>query len=87
MSSDCRGVTPCRLNSAPPYRTSKFSNTASFKLKGLVTNYGEGGGGYKTGGGGAREVLPLRKGGAEKVLAMLEGGGHKKFWGSFYVEA
>ena len=36
--------------------------------KGLVTNYGEGGGGYKTGGGGgAREVLPLQKGGKEKV--------------------
>ena len=33
--------------------------------KGLVTNYGEGGG-YKTGGGGASEVLPLRKGGSEK---------------------
>ena len=32
-----------------------------------------GGGGYKTG-GGAREVLPLRKGAAEKVLAMLKGG-------------
>ena len=50
--------------------------------KGLVTNYGEGG--YKTG-GGAREVLPLRKGGggSEKVSAMLKGG-HKKFWGSFY---
>ena len=40
---------------------------------GLVTNYGEGGG-VKTG-GGARDVLPLRKGeGAEKVLAMLKGG-------------
>ena len=25
-------------------------------------------------GGGAREVLPLRKGGANKVLAMLKGG-------------
>ena len=34
--------------------------------------------------GGAREVLPLRKGRAEKVLAMLKGG-HKKFWGSFYA--
>ena len=33
------------------------------------------GGGYKTGGGGAREVLPLRKGGTEKVLAILKGGG------------
>ena len=43
-----------------------------------------GGGGYKTG-GGAREVLPLRKGGAEKVLAMLKGG--HKFWGSFYTVA
>ena len=53
--------------------------------KGLVTNYGEGGG-YKTGGGGAREVLPLRKGGTEKVLAILKGG-HKKFWGSFYAVA
>ena len=57
-----------------------------YRVKGLVTNYGEGGG-YKTGGGGAREVLPLRKGGgAEKVLAMLKGG-HKKFWGSFYAVA
>ena len=30
------------------------------------TIHGEGGGGYKTG-GGACEVLPLRKGGAQKV--------------------
>ena len=44
------------------------------------------GGGYKTGGGGAREVLPLRKGGAEKVLAMLKVG-YKKFWGSFSTVA
>ena len=29
---------------------------------------------YKTGGGGASEVLPLQKGKAEKVLAMLKGG-------------
>ena len=34
--------------------------------------------------GGAREVLPLRKGGLEEVLTMLKGG-HKRFWGSFYV--
>ena len=52
--------------------------------KGLVTNYGKGGG-YKTR-CGACEVLPLRKGGAEKVLAILKGG-HKKFWGSFYAVA
>ena len=51
----------------------------------LIT--GRGGGGYKTG-GGAREVLPLRKGGAQKVLDMLKGGGgHKKLWGSFYAVA
>ena len=50
----------------------------------MVTNYGEGG--YKTGGGGACEVLPLQKGGAEKVLAILEEG-HKKFWGRFYAVA
>ena len=37
-------------------------------------------------GGGAREVLPLRKGGAEKVLAILKGG-HNKFWGCFYAVA
>ena len=54
------------------------------EVKGVVTNYGEGGG-YKTG-GGAREVLPLRKGGAEKVLAILKGG-HKKFWDRFYAVA
>ena len=46
----------------------------------------EGGGGYKMGGGEAREVLPLRKRGEEKVLAMLKGG-HKKFGGSFYAVA
>ena len=45
-----------------------------------------GGGGYKTGGGGAREVLPLRKGG-RGVLTMLKVGGHKKSWGSFYTVA
>ena len=37
-------------------------------------------------GGGASEVLPLRKRVAEKVLAMLKGV-HKKFWGNVYVEA
>ena len=45
-------------------------------FKGLVTNYGEGGA-TKREGGGACEVLPLRKGGAEKVLAMLKGGAQK----------
>ena len=46
-------------------------------LKGLVTNYGEGGGGYKTG-GGAHEVLPLRKGGGGgKSFSHSEGGAQK----------
>ena len=44
------------------------------------------GGATKREGGGAPEVLPLRKGGAEKVLAMLKGG-HTKFRASFYVVA
>ena len=37
-------------------------------------------------GGGAREVLPLRKKGGGKSFSHAEGGGgHKKFWGSFYA--
>ena len=44
------------------------------------------GGATKREGGGAHEVLPLRKEGAEKDLAMLKGG-HKKLWGSFYAVA
>ena len=36
------------------------------------------GGGYKTGGRGAREVLPLRKGGGGgKSFSHAEGGAHK----------
>ena len=38
-----------------------FSKSA----KGLVTNYGEGGGATKREGGGASEVLPLHKEGVE----------------------
>ena len=54
--------------------------------KGLVTNYGEGGG-LQNGRGGHVKFCPYEKGGgAEKVLAMLKGG-HKKFWGHFYVVA
>ena len=38
------------------------------------------------GGGGAREVLPLRKGGAEKDLALLKGGGGTTSFGVvFYM--
>ena len=47
--------------------------------KGLVTNYREGGGGYKMGRGGACEVLPLRKGRGGKSLSHTEGGGRAKF--------
>ena len=47
---------------------------------------GGGGGATKWEGGGASEVLPLRKGWAEKVLAMLKGV-HERFWGSFYAVA
>ena len=51
-------------------------------ITGLVSNYGEGGGGYKTG-VGACEVLSLQKGEKEKVLAMLTGGGANKLLGLF----
>ena len=55
--------------------TNKISNmkisTTCTGNKGLVTNYGEGGWSYKTGGGrGACEVLPLQKKGG--------GGGNAK---------
>ena len=46
------------------------------QAQGLVTNNGGGGGATKlqNRSGGAREVLPLRKGmGTDKVLAMLKG--------------
>ena len=51
----------------------------AYSIKGLVTNYGEGG--LQNGrGGGAREVLPLRKGGrAGTVLAEKGGGGTTSF--------
>ena len=44
------------------------------------------GGGYKTG-GGAREVLPLRKGGGGGNSFSHSEGGHKTFRGSFYAVA
>ena len=44
-------------------------------VKGLVTNYGEGGGHVK--------FYPYEKGGG-KSFSLAEGrGGHKQFWGSF----
>ena len=45
-------------------------------VKGLVTNYGEGGGGYKTGGGHVK-LYPYEKGG-RKGFSHAEGG-HNKF--------
>ena len=65
----------------PKYSQTAILITAHFRRVvrdwSLIT---ERGGGYKTGGGGAREVLPLRKGGAEKDLAMLKGGAQQIFW-------
>ena len=43
--------------------------------KGLVTNYWEGGATKRE--GGAREVLPLRKGGGGKSFSQSEGGAQK----------
>ena len=54
------------------------------RFKGVVTNYGEGGGGTKREGGRASEVLPLRKGGMGKVLTILKGvGGGTTSFGGF----
>ena len=54
---------------------------------GLVTNYGEGGGGLQNGRvRGHVKFYSYEKGGAENVLAILKRG-HKKFWGLFYVVA
>ena len=47
-------------------------------LKDRSINRGRGGGDYKTGEGGAGQVLLLQKGGVEKSLAILKGGGHTK---------
>ena len=44
--------------------------------KGLVTNYGKGGGATKRE-GGAPEVLSLRKGGGGKCFSHAEGGAQK----------
>ena len=56
--------------------------------KGLVTNYGEGGGVATKREGETCELLPLQKGESEQVLTMLKGGGsNNKFWGSFYAVA
>ena len=41
----------------------------------LVTNYREGGGGHKTGGGGASEVSPLQKGDGKSFSHAEWGGG------------
>ena len=47
-------------------------------IKGLVTNYGEGGG-YKTGEGGGGQVkfYPYEKRGGEKSFSHAEGGAQK----------
>ena len=55
--------------------------------KGLVTDYREGGGGYKTGGGGHVKIYPYEKGGGGGLAMLKGGGGHTKCWGSFYAVA
>ena len=75
-------VLSCPFQLAPDHNVYPYVHHDPIRLKGVVTNYGEGGATKRE--GGAREVLPLRKGGTEKVLAILKGG-HKKFWGKFYV--
>ena len=54
--------------------------------KGLVTNYGEGGGGcYKTGGGGHQKFYPYEKGGGGKSFSHAEGGGGTKSFGVVFT--
>ena len=53
---------------------SKFLHSPILREWSLITGRG---GGYKTGGGGAREVLPLRKGGGGKSFSHAEGGAQK----------
>ena len=72
-----------RISPRPPNQPTAWDFVQS-GVRDWSLNTGRGGLQNGRGGGGAREVLPLRKGGAEKVLAMLKGGGgQKKFWGSF----
>ena len=52
------------------------------QVKGLVTNYGEGGG-YKTGGGGTLSFTPSKRGGGKSFIH-AEGGGTKSF-GVFFA--
>ena len=64
------------LKLAASDRVGRGVHDAVRRCKGLVTNDGERGGGYKTGGGGHVKFDPYEKGvGVGKVLAMLKGGG------------
>ena len=53
--------------------------------KGLVTNYGEGGG-YKTGGGGHVKIYQYEKGVAQKSFGHAEGGGGHKSLGVVFTQ-
>ena len=61
-------------SSYPPLVISQFNYHIFHIAKGLVTNYGEGGG-LQNGRRGACEVLPLQKGGGGKRFSHVEGGG------------
>ena len=47
-------------------------------IQGVVVNYEEGGGGYKTGGEEASDVLPLQKGAGGRKCFSQAGAGAKK---------
>ena len=59
-------------------------NSGSYLPKGLVTNYGEGGG--STNGRGYVKFYPYVEGRGGKSFSHAEGG-HSKFWGNFYAVA
>ena len=74
-----RGKVGCRTCATV---TNMWRLALSWPVKGLVTNYGEGGGGTRKqeGEGRACEVLVLRKGGAGgKSFRHAKGGEHNKF--------
>ena len=54
---------PSPFSFTPPIEFRVVLGSWSKLSKGLVTNYREGGGGYKTGGGGQVKFYPKRKGG------------------------
>ena len=70
------------ISKSPLIQDSKREPTEASCLKLREWSLITGRGGYKTGGGGAREVLPLRKGGGGgKSFSHSEGGGAQQVLG------